>query len=263
MRKADFDRLVAQLQGMQPATGTEEIADDQIVSTIQQHAQPIYQIAHDRGHSAGMGKKGTEVTTLQTQLQQAQTERDTARTALEELKGKAPDNERLKAEYATQLQEAEAKFKAKESALKATLKATQRAWAKSDLVTHLVTKHNVDPDYAEVIASKDDVLDRISYNDDGQIEIAQRGKQIPFAPGEGQTHIGLLATELRETVPPKFVTTNADAGAGSENGGGSGATKGGFDYDKHAKKVADRRAQKRGQTDAPSYQERMGLQQQT
>jgi hypothetical protein len=255
MRKADFDKLVAQLTGLQPATGTDEIADDTIVAAIQTHGQPVYQIAHDRGHSAGMGKKGGEVATAIAERDAAQRERDAAKTALEELKGKAPDAEKLKADYATELASKETAFKAKEAALKEKLKATQLAWAKADLKSELISTQHVDADYAAVLAERPDVIERVTHTEDGKVEIMQRGKTIPYAPGDGQTAVGLLAAELREGVNPKFITTDADAGSGAGNGGGPGKGTG-FSYDGLREKVKARQEEKKPTTSAA---QRMGL----
>jgi hypothetical protein len=255
MRKSDYEKLVAQLSGLKPAEGTEEIADDAIVSAIQTHGQPVYQIAHDRGHAAGTGKKGAEATALQTRVETAERERDEAKAALETLKGKAPDGEKLKAEYTTELQKAQEKFTAKEAALKATLKSTRLAWAKADLRASLVSDFKVDKDYAAVLVEKPEVIDRITHTDDGTLEVLQRGKQIPFAPGDGQTSIGLLAAELREGVNPKFIVSDADSGAGAGNGNGAGGPKG-FDFKKHGEK---KKAEQDAKKPEAGYRERLGI----
>lgn len=256
MRKADFDKLVARLQGLSQE-GAEEVSDDTIVQAFQTDGQPVYQLVYDRGHGAATGRKSTEVERLTTERDNAIRERDEAQAKLSEIEGSAPDAEKIREQYNAELEKAKLKAKETEEALKARLHKERVARARADLRTTLVSKHSIDPDYAEVLASRPDIEERFSFTDDGDVEVLQRGKQIPYAPGDGQTSVGLLAAELREGVNPKFVLSGADNGSGANgNGGGGSGNGGGFDYKKHREK---HEARQKESDDSPSAKERMGL----
>lgn len=171
----------------------------------------------------GAGKKkgemGTEVTRLTRELETAQGERDEALEALETLKAKTPDvqqvEQRLAEKHTKAIKQKDDLIAEKDRTLKGALVRS----VSEKLVSVLVTKHRVDPDYArEVLAKK--YHDRFTAGDDGSVAILQLGGTEPYDVDGEDAQVDALATAVAKTVPPRYVLSAADSGSGLRGAGG-------------------------------------------
>lgn len=173
--------------------------------------------------NVGAGQKSGETQTKVSQLEQ---ERDELRDKLEateqeytEFKTRTPDAAAIEARLNTKWG---AKVQAKEDEVKATRDTLRKALGGGTMqkvVSRLVTKYGIDEDYArEVLAQRH--ADRIAVGDDARIGVLQLGEATEYDAATEDEKIDALAADIRKTVPPKFVNTNADSGSGVRNGAG-------------------------------------------
>lgn len=256
MQKAAVEQLVEDLKAMEPAEGSTDIPDDKIAGVLQTKAHPVWQSIHDRGHAGATAKRQSEIERLTAERDTAKREADEARDKLEEERKKQPDSATIRAQYEEQERTLKKKHEEREAALNSRIESLLVENAQSDLVRSLKAQ-GVDEDYATVLAAKPEVRARLKADaEESTVEVLQRGKEIPFAPADGQTGVDLLAAELRPDVPAKFVVSKADTGSSTTGGGGGGGT-GSFDFDAHRKKLKEEREESRKEGDTAA--KRMGL----
>lgn len=228
---------------------------DAVVAAMQKNAQPIFQHIHDIGHSAAHKTARVQTKDLEKKLADAQEALTAAETRLTEATANQPDVSKVHDQYKAEIQTLKAAHASALADMKASQVADKRERAKADLVASLVSK-GVDKDYAEVQVAKAE--GRMRFSEDGSLEILQAGKEIPFAPGDGQTAVGLLAEEIRTATPTKFVSTNADSGSGVGANGGAGAGGGNY-YDTIRAQMEERNKAQAANTGTNALAERMGM----
>jgi hypothetical protein len=178
--------------------------------------------------NVGAGQKSGET---QTKVSQLEAERDDLKEHLEQLtteytefKTRTPDAAAIETRLNTKWG---AKLQAKDDEVKATRDTLRKALGGGTMqkvVARLVTKYGVDDDYArEVLAQRH--ADRIAVGDDAKVGVLQLGETVEYDAATEDEKIDALAADIRKTVPPKFVNTNADTGAGIRGGVGGAVVK--------------------------------------
>ena len=248
MTSEEQKALWVQLAGLKP---------EELVEGFQRNAGEAYQEIFNRGHKAGVAHMDKQVSAAET----AQKTAETAQEKAEGLLAKAPDATQLREQYTKEIDDLKGTHKSeleeREGRLVSTLQAAERA----KLVALLVgSSYGVDSDYAEVIAAKPDVIERISVTEEGEVLVLQRGKQIPIQAADGKTPLGLMAEELAGGIDAKWKTSNADAGSGAtqDGSGGGGGGKGRWgELRAQQEKVEENRSKRPGT--GKTAREKMGL----
>lgn len=216
---------------------------EEVVRGIHDSAQNVYQVIFDRGHSTATTKAAAEKTRLEGELVAANTAKQEAETKYTQLKAENPDVAKIHEQYGAQITDLKEKNKETVKTLKAQFGSERHNRAVADLRTKLVSV-GVDPDYAAVQAEKPEVQKRLRFDDAGNLEVLQEGKEIPLQPGDGKVPLDLLAAELKGRTPAKFVTATVDRG--SQVDGGSGGGSGGKSkFDKIRAEVKERQDKKK------------------
>lgn len=194
-----------------------------VTAALQAHASDIYQSIFGAGHRKAAGESKTKTKELDTKIAELTEQNESLTEQVAELQQKQPDLGKIKTDHATAIQRLKDQHKAEITTLQQTIRNGAVARAKANLKAELVGL-GLDPDYADVQVEKAAAAGRIKPKDDGSdVDVLQAGTETPYAPGEGQTAIGLLAKELDKATPAKFRTSGADRGAGDRTGGtGSG-----------------------------------------
>lgn len=208
--------------------------DKDAVELVHAHAAAeVFQPIFDRGHSVGLTKGSTKTTEAETRATTAETKATEAERQLNEFKQKHPEAAKLQEQYQSDLQKKDQEHQTVVGQKDQEIDRIRRSWAKADLVTELVDRHKVDRDYAEVIANKAENEGRIRFNEKGEREVLQRGKDIAIVPTVEKGPIGMFADELIASVPKKFITSGATKGGGlQEESGGGGGDKAKTQFDK-------------------------------
>lgn len=210
-----LSELLAKLGGL-PDAEKDKDAVDVLHNVV---AADVFQPIFDRGHNAGLAKGSSQSTDLKTRAETAEAAAKAATEQLDEFKKKSPDAAKLQEQYQSDLKKKDEEHKAELAKRDQVLAAERTKRVRSDLVRELLS-HKVDKDYAEVLADKPEVRDRIRFNDAGEIEVLQKGKDIAIVPSSEKGALAMLSEELKATVPAKFITSDATGGSGvgSENG---------------------------------------------
>lgn len=227
MKKKDLQALWAQL-----GEGVEDDADvpeAKIVEVIQKNAHPVFQIIYDRGHSTATEAGNRKVTDLESQLEKLKKDHETATQALADERRKHPDTDTIRTQYEEREQELKAEHEKAVAELNGKLQNERLNTARQTLKGYLTSgERRLDPDYADVQLDKSELRERFRHRDDGTLEVLQAGKQIALVPADGVSPLELLAKELKDAAPSKFVEVHSDRGAGSQGNGGSSGGAGGF-----------------------------------
>ena len=235
----DLEALIAEL--MKQDRGA-------VLTALQNKAQPLFQAIFDKGHSEATGRLSTKVTEAETKLKTLEGELTKAKEQVDTLSKDKPDVQKYM-DRVTALETEISKTK-EQAAADLTNERVDRRFA--DLRASLLAK-KVDPDYAEVIIGKADVRGRIVSRENKIEVIGPNG--IPFTPVEGKSGLDLLTEELITKVPPKFIASGVDRGAGIIEGGP--APGGANHFDAIRAEVNARKPS--GPTGIPAIEQRLGM----
>lgn len=248
-----MDELIQALQTYE--TEGSEANRDAVLSALQSKAHGVYQAVFDKGHRNATARLNDQKEALEGQVARLTSELETAQTRLEEATSNQPDVSAIHQQYKDEIKGLKEEHKDALDNLRAANVAEKREGAKARLKALLASDDfGVDSDYADLQVER--AADRIRVTDEGGIEILQAGKDIPYSPGEGQDALSLLATEIRNGTPEKFVTVKADRGSNIGNGGAGGRA--GSVYEQIRAKAEEARKGKNG-NGLEEIQRRMGI----
>lgn len=188
--------------------------------------------------NVGAGQKAGETQTKVSQLEQ---ERDELKEKLEtterefaEHKSKTPDVATVEARERAKWEQ---KVKAKDDELKAAREQYKGAVGKGGRAkfTRELIALGVDPEYAETVAAAK-YGDRFVASDEGTLGVLQLGETTEYDAADEDGKIKALAADVRKIVPPRFINTNADSGAGVGRQGSGGNT---YDAAKVGREMAE------------------------
>lgn len=243
-----FSEFVTKLTAV-PDTEKDKDAVEVIHSVT---AAEVFQPIFDRGHSVGLTKGTGKTTEAETRATTAEGRAAEAERQLNEFKIKHPEAAKLQEQYQSDLQKKDQEHAEEIRKRDALIETERRDRATNDLVLDLVSLHKVDRDYAQVLAAKPENQARIKFNDKGEREVLQRGKDIAIVPTAEKGAIGMFADELQAAVPAKFKGSDAGGGGGlqEERGGGGSGNKTIFDKTREAETKRQEQDKKRTTTTA-------------
>jgi hypothetical protein len=268
MTKAQLRELFAKVTGTigdeDQDTDDGTLTMETVTSTLRQASPTVYQKVFDVGHSERDKRAKKE-------LEKVTGELETAKSELEKARGAGATG--TDDEKATRIRELEGQVQ-KLTAEKGDLEKAHRgalAEAKRDarlegLRAILVGREGdrLEPEYAEVLLQNKALRDRVRINDDGTVDVLS-ASGVPYAPGEGQDAMTVLAGELVEQAKkdkPRLVISGAEGGSGTGGNGGRATGTGGATGDAQLytgirKEVEER--QKQAPPTAGSAAQRMGM----
>jgi uncharacterized phage infection (PIP) family protein YhgE len=231
---------------------------NQVVTGLQTHAQPIFQVIFDRGHSTATATAKAERTTLDAQLASLQEQIRQLTDQNRQLSDKAPEAAALRKQHedaiAVLRKEYEDKLKEKDGLVAQERMNNALANLRGKL---LGGSSKLDEDYAAVLVAKPELAKRLRFTSDGKVEVLQADSATPLAAPQGKDGLDLLADELKAAAPTKFVTVESDRGGGAPpaGGGAAGAGKG----DMYERIRTEATARREATSKVPSARERMGI----
>lgn len=195
-----------------------------VLKVLKGDLHPVFQAAHDEGHSAATTRGNAKVTELTTQLTAATAKVTALEGEVTQLKDKQPaDVKTLTAQHEAQVRDLTAKHESTVNELKSAHGATLVGTKVQEVVTELVLNYNIDPEYAQTVLTKrDDVVGRFKPNQAGGVDILQKGKDIAITPTSEKTAAQLVAAELAADVPAKWKVSKVNRGSGTNGAGGAG-----------------------------------------
>lgn len=211
-----------------------------VVKGLHEHAQPIYQLIFNRGHTAATSKGEEKATSLEEKITKLEADLAAAEKRAKEAESKTPDAAAIRAELTQQLEAERAKHRDDLKALREAHKGTLQEREISNL-QRLLVEAGVEKRYAKVLAADPDVRKRLKIEDNGTLTVLQAGKDaIPVAVDEGKDPMSVLVAELKAETPAEFVTTGIDPnGSGERRTPGSGANAGDSAYFDGLRKSAE------------------------
>lgn len=227
-----MDKLLEALKALGEGKGDKA----EVAKLLKEHAGAVHQVVFQEGHNVGYGKKAGELTEATEKATTLTSENAQLKKDLDQARQSNPDIAKIHTDHKAQVDDLQKKHQEELDAVKGKLKATKVDGGKSALTDELV-KLGVDRDYAKtVIANREDVVTRVRVDATGEaVEFLQSGGTIPIVQSGDKTPVQLLAEELAKGVPPKFITSQADGGAGG--GAGGGGDKSGGDVAKLADEI--------------------------
>lgn len=194
-----------------------------VAAGLQAHVGDVYQSIFGAGHRKAAGEAKTKTKELENKNTELSEQVTTLTDQVTELQGKQPDLAKIREAHATEVQRLKDKHKAEIGTLNQKILTGAVERAKADLKVALTSK-GLNADWVDVQVEKAAMAGRIKPKDDGSgVEVMQAGTETPFAPGEGQTAIGLLAAELDKGAPALMRNSSGDRGAGDRTQGGTGS----------------------------------------
>ena len=212
-----------------------------VAKALQTGAQGVYQEVFNAGHKTATSQAAAEKTKLEGDLAAAKKAQEASTSTLEKMKGEQPDVAKIHEDYRAQMDDLRETHKTEIQSERDARQNSEQGRSLGDLRTALISHHSLDPDYADVLAQKAEVMERIRYDQATGIQIMQKGKEIPLQPGDDHSALDLLATELAADAPAKFVNSKGDRGSGTLGGGGGTGSGGSGFYDKLRERVKTER----------------------
>jgi hypothetical protein len=191
--------------------------------------QPLYQGVFDAGHAAATAKGNEKVTELQASLTAKSDEVTKLTQEVTALKADKPDIVAVEAKYQKDITGLQAQLKEE----KLARRDERRQWHVSQAHTRLqsaLVEAGVDPEYAELLLSKEDIKKRfkvVTSGDEVTIEVLKEGSET--IPLQADNPTKAFADELRRNVKPQFIRSNGDRGSGASGGGDGGGGKSVYD----------------------------------
>lgn len=198
---------------------------EQVATLLRGHAstQPVYQHVYDMGHGEATRTFRTKESELNGQITSLTAERDALQKRYNDLEGKTPDAQKVRQEMQTEID----KLNTSITDLKAAHKNQRIEWYRERELGKLkdeLIELGVDPDWAAVMAKDEDVKRRLQVTEaedgTGLVTVLKAGSDSVAL--QGDKPLGLLAAELRKNVKPGFLTSKADKGAETREGGTGG-----------------------------------------
>lgn len=218
--------LAELLQGLRDHADAGEDQAAEVVKGLNEQLPAVHQVIFNAGYARGESKGKGPVTKLETDLKAAQDRVAELQQQLEEKGGGE--------KAVTELQEKVSHWKGEAERLQGELEAkenehkqasrTQRLEARLADVKAKLTQRLV-PEYGELLAKDPDLRGRLRYDDDGNLELLQKGSDRPIPVPEGKDPVDLLVDEVVKATPAKFVRQDVPTGSGVGGGGGGGGAK--------------------------------------
>ncbi len=201
-----------------------------VVSALHSGAPRIHQGIFDKGFGKAKTEFQVREVALQDQLKAATEDLGKVQGELKEVREKAPDVGKVTEQFQGEIKSLKDKHKQDIDTLRASNLAEKRNRDLATLRAQLAAK--LDPEYAKLKSELGETASRLRYNSDGNLEVMQAGKEIPFAPAEGKNPLDLLADEIITSADPKWVVSNVNGGSGVNNSGGNSGGGSGSVYER-------------------------------
>lgn len=210
-----LDEIIA---GINELAGDDKEKAKDVATALRDRSKPVAQHLINVGSALKKDEVKAEIKRLTDELAAATEARDEATQALEATNGAKPDLAKIEADltakWSKKVDDLKKQLGAKDESFKTALRRGSLAKLTAELV-----KAGVDPDYAkEVMAAK--YGGQFEVKDDGSV-VVKNGDGLEY-DGDEDAKVGAFAADLRKIVPPKFINTNADTGAGVGGGQRSG-----------------------------------------
>lgn len=202
----ELSELIANLLAKFSAT------PDEVFAALQSGAQPLYQRAFAAGHTAGLTKGRGEKAEVEARLTEVQGQLETAQTQLREVQERTPDTNAIRTQYQNEIKTLKDQHKTALQAEKDKRVNAEKDRAFATLQAKL--GKGLNPLVARLLVQDKAVRDRIHVNEDGTLEVMQKGKEIPFSPADDQDVLDLFASELIADQPADFRLADGDSGSG-------------------------------------------------
>lgn len=200
-----------------------------VVAGLKDKAKAIYQAIFDEGHGVATQQYQTEKKNLENRATKAEGDLAKANDRIKKLSEENPDVAKLHSSYGEEIKG----LKEQIDTLKSQ-SSTQATGLRVDLAaTRLevaLVEAGVIQDYAEILAQKPEVRERMSPDEKGTIRVMQPDKAIPYA-GTEREQIRAFAADLKKGVKPIFLASTVERGTGTDqvNGGTPNSDKALFD----------------------------------
>ena len=200
---------------------SDEKARNAAIEALKTSWHGFYQAIANIGFGAANAEHEKTISGLNGEKKELQEKLTAAQTALREAQDKAPDVKTINAQWEQKLEEERTAHKKElekaHGGTMAVLQDRDDAAFEAELIARKVPKS-----VAKVLARDSDARSRRSY-DGHTLSVLQAGQKIPFSPGSGQTHLGLLAEEyVARPDIQEILTSDGDSGSGVSGGGGPG-----------------------------------------
>jgi len=186
-------------------------SEETAAEALQEHAQPVFQVAYDRGHDKGMGKLNGERDRLREQKGELEDKLEAREEELQQLREETPDAESLREQWEeNELQPLKEKLEQKDSRLRSLNE--ERALSK--------IQQRIQGEVAsEWVAEKlvDEARDRVDTSGEEPTYLRPDG-QTPYATASDQDPADAFAEDLLSEVPSDLRDTARNDGSDFGNG---------------------------------------------
>lgn len=234
MNREQLEALWGQLTG----DWTDPKAVQMAVDTLKSKAHWLFQGIFNQGHAAATAENKSTIERLEGELETAKTTAERERKAKEKAQEGNPDAAKVREELEGQISQLNDQLKAERDGRKQDKLDGALKRAEADLIAELSTR--VDPVIARAHvhdpATQARLRAAVSEDGEARVEVLQKGLTIPMTHEKPLT---ALAEEIATAVPEKYHVSNADRGAGTRGGTGSGGTRTSV-FDKIREEAAER-----------------------
>lgn len=193
-------------------------ADEAKAKELKNMDQSVRQFLWNGGHKAATKQNAEKIESLESERESLQEQIEEKERQLEELKEVQPDAEKIEAEYQEEIKELKEQHAAAVEELRQKIRDRDKGSFRNRVFARV--SKILDSDYVDVQLQRMEAQGRIKIDDDGDIEILQPGKEIPYMADSEEALVETVVEELASEAPDKWKVSNADSGGGSSGSGG-------------------------------------------
>lgn len=204
----------------QPLT---DATPDDLADAFHKAHQAAGQKLIDKGSGTAKKSLGPELREAERKWTEAQAEITKRDERIAEIEAKVPDMAVVRKQYDERERDLKEKHKGEIAARDGRVQAERFGRVLSDVSGRLL-KLGIRPKTVNtVIDLGGDPAKRLRFPEEGGVEVLQPGRDIAYAPPEGQDALDLYAAELYALADPDWqLVSGADHGSGLDNSGGRG-----------------------------------------
>lgn len=199
--------------------GLKSVDPEEFATALNENAPQLYQTVFRKGHSVATADLRKKIDERESVISEKESSIAQLQQSIDELKQAQPDIGKIQGQYENVIKELQGKLTEKESGYKKQLdewkgryKARNVAAFQEGLKSALI-EAGVLPEYAGFKAQTAEVVNRLRFTDDGDIEgVFQSDGIVPLPVPDGYTVTSALAKELLPSISTTFIENRSQRG---------------------------------------------------
>jgi hypothetical protein len=211
---------------------------DEVHTLVQEKGRELWQHIFNAGHSTATQQSKKDREKWDADKVTLQGEIKTLKDKVKEIEGKSPEVASIRQQYETEIKKLQDQIAERDQQETERRRSETITSHRNDLISKL-TALKVNPAFARTLVFDPDVAGRLVIAESGELQVMQKGTNIPIITANGKSALDVLAEELRSGVPNDLIVASGDRGTGRRADGTPAGAEPNF-YDKIRKDVKAR-----------------------